>query len=370
MSTKIRVRDIADAMNHWAPQGYAFDWDSVGLQCGHPDAEITKILTCLTPSEEALKAAKKAKAEMVVAHHPLIFRPLKHLRENSPAVRLALDYAAAKVACFTAHTNLDVVRGGVSYVLAEALGLQQPRVLFPSEHVEQLKLVVFVPETHMHILRDAIAQAGGGVIGNYTHCSYSSPGKGTFMPGAGAQPFLGNVGEVNEERERRFETLVPAARIDRVLRAMRDVHPYEEPAYDLVPLKNINPDIGLGVRGELPEPVAPQEFAGQIRQALPSPGVRWVDGKKKTIQRIAVLGGSGGSDIARVPHDVDAYVTGDVKYHDADLARARGLHVFDAGHVATEVGIAPVVAEYLKGRIKGLKTAVYTEPEPFTFETQ
>lgn len=355
-------------MERWAPSAYAYGWDSVGLHVGDPDAPVTRVLTCLTPGEEALKAARKAKAELVVAHHPLIFKPLKHLRFNSPQARLCLDFAAAGVGCFCAHTNLDIVPAGVSHVLAEKLGVSECRPLFPADHVPLLKLVVFVPESHLNVLRDAVSQAGAGIIGDYTHCTYSSPGRGTFLPGDGATPFLGKVGEVNVERERRFETLVPEALLRPVLKAMRSVHPYEEPAYDLVMLKNSDARLGLGVRGELEDPLSPKDFAARIREALGADSLRWVAGRKKTIQRVAVLGGSGGGDIARMPHDVDAYVTGDVKYHDADLARARGLHVFDAGHVPTELPIVPGIAEYLKSQLKGLKTTPWLESDPFQLQ--
>ena len=352
-------------MERWAPSAYAYDWDSVGLHIGDPDAPVTRVLTCLTPSAEALKAARKAKAEMIVAHHPLIFKPLKHLRSNSPQARLCLDFAEAGIACFCAHTNLDIVPAGVRHVLAAKLGVVNGRPLFAADHVPLLKLVVYIPETHLDLLRDAVSKAGAGVIGDYTHCTYSSPGRGTYRPGAGAAPYAGKVGEVSIARERRFETLMPEALLAPVLKAMRGVHPYEEPAYDLVPVKNTDGRLGLGVRGELAEPLTPADFAARIREALGASSLRWVEGRKKTIRRVAVLGGSGGGDIGRIPPDIDAYVTGDVKYHDADLARAKGLHVFDAGHVPTELPIVPAIADYLKSQFKALKTTHWLEPDPF-----
>jgi dinuclear metal center YbgI/SA1388 family protein len=355
-------------MERWAPSAYAYEWDSVGLHIGDPDATVTRVLTCLTPSAEALKAARKAKAEMVVAHHPLIFKPLKHLRSNSPQARLCLDFAEAGIACFCAHTNLDIVPAGVSHVLAARLGLTACQPLFAADHVPLLKLVVFVPESHLDLLRDAVSKAGAGVIGDYTHCTYSSPGRGTFLPGAGAAPYSGKVGEVSIARERRFETLVPEALLAPVLKAMRGVHPYEEPAYDLIPLKNTDARLGLGVRGELAEPLTPADFSARLRDALGTSSLRWVEGSKKHLRRVAVLGGSGGGDIARIPRDIDAYVTGDVKYHDADLARAKGLHVFDAGHVPTELPIVPAIADYLKSQIKALKATPWLEPDPFQLQ--
>lgn len=362
----ILVKDIIASMEQWAPAGWAYEWDRVGLHVGTPSMEVQRVLTCLTPNRDVLLAAKKAGAQLVVAHHPLVFKPLPHLRADHPVVRLCLDYHEAGVAVFSAHTNLDVARGGVSHVLARLLGLQDCRPLFPVSHASLVKLVVFVPDSHLDLLRDALSKAGAGHIGNYTHCSFSAAGEGTFLPGSGATPFVGTAGIVNRETERRFEMLVHKARLGSVLPAMQAVHPYEEPAYDIIPLENSDAEIGLGVRGTLPDKgMSLDAFAEQVRQRLNAESLRIVRTKKKAVRQVAVLGGSGGGDIARIPYDIDCYVTGDVKYHDADLARDRGLPVIDAGHVATELPIVPVMAEYLAAKHPGLKTSTHIEADPF-----
>lgn len=363
----VTVKDIAASMDRWAPQGLAYDWDRVGLQVGTPSHEVSRVLTCLTPGRDALSAAKKSGANLVVAHHPLVFKPLPHLRADHPVVRLCLDYHEAGIAVFTAHTNLDLVPGGVSHVLAETLGLERRRPLFPANHAGLVKLITFVPDAHVDRMRDATSHAGGGVIGNYTHCTYSSAGEGTFLPGEGATPFLGTVGAVNREPERRFEIVVQQARLAEVLQAMKEAHPYEEPAYDVVPLSNQDGNLGLGARGELPGAgMSLDDFAGLVRQRLKCESLRVVRAKKKNIRRVAVLGGSGGGDIGRIPYDIDCYVTGDVKYHDADLARDRGLPVIDAGHVGTELPIVPVMAEYIARCHPEIKTSTFIEADPFS----
>lgn len=363
----LQVKDIIASMDRWAPQGLAYDWDRVGLQVGAPTQEVQRVLTCLTPGRDALAAAKKAGAQLVVAHHPLVFKPLPHLRADHPEVRLCLDYHEAGIAVFAAHTNLDLVPGGVSHVLAARLGLEKCAPLFPAQHAGMIKLVTFVPDAHVERLRDAVSRAGAGVIGNYTHCTFSAPGEGTFLPGEGAMPFLGTVGAVNREPERRFEVVVSKARLGDVLAAMRGAHPYEEPAYDLIPLENRDVNLGLGVRGELPGAGMPLDaFAARVAEQLKCDTLRVVRSKKKTIRRVAVLGGSGGGDIGRMPHDIDCYVTGDVKYHDADLARDKGLAVIDAGHVGTELPIVPVIADYLAQCHPGLKTLPFLEADPFS----
>jgi dinuclear metal center YbgI/SA1388 family protein len=365
------VREIVASMDLWAPQGLAYDWDRVGLQVGSPNDKVAHVLTCLTPGPLALQAAIEAGAQMVVAHHPLIFKPLPHMRSDHPVVRLCLNYHKAGIAVFAAHTNLDVVPGGVSHVLAERLGIEQCRPLFPIPQGNLIKLVIFVPDANLDAVREAVCAAGAGGLGRYTQCSFSAPGEGTFLPGEGTSPHVGSIGTLHRETERRLELLVPKARLHGVLAAMRAAHPYEEPAFDIIPIENADEDVGLGVRGVLPgDGMKLDDFAAHVRDALGCGSLRVVRSKERHIRTVAVLGGSGGGDIAKVPHDVDCYVTGDVKYHDADLARERGLPVIDAGHVATELPIVPVMARYLAERHPSLATSAFLEADPFTLLEQ
>jgi dinuclear metal center YbgI/SA1388 family protein len=360
------VGDIVASMEAWAPPGYAYDWDRVGLQVGDARTPVERVLVCLTPNEEALAAARKAKAQLVVAHHPIIFKPLSTLTAGNPAARLCLQYHEAGIAVFTAHTNLDVAAKGVSHALAKRLGLENTHPLFPAEHSPQYKLITFVPESHLDPLRRAVCEAGAGVIGDYTQCSFSVAGEGTFVPGSNADPYSGEKCELNREPERRLESVVNKARVRQVVKALYEAHPYEEPAHDLLPLANQDTNIGLGVVGDLPAAMGQDAFAAHVREALGCKTARIVRSNVKNIRRVAVLGGSGGGDIGRIPPDVDCYVTGDVKYHEADLARSRGLCVIDAGHVATELPILPDVAEYLKKKHPGIKATVYLEADPFS----
>lgn len=370
------VRDVCGAIEAWAPLGYAYDWDKPGLSIGNPKARVTRVLVCLTVTRPAFRAARKLRAEMVVSHHPLIWEALKTLRTDDPHTRLCLDFAHAGIACYAAHTNLDVARGGVSAVLAEQLGLLESRPLFPVKHAAQVKLVTFVPETHLPQVRGAVSAAGAGVIGEYTHCSFSTEGIGTFKPGGKARPFAGKKGAVNEEAERRFEILVPKARLSQVLEALLTTHPYEEVAYDIVTLENSDPAIGLGMRGTLARPVTLRSFARHVCLALKVAHVRTVGPLAKRVRRVAVLGGAGGGEVGavpgaplRVPGGIDVLVTGDVKYHDACAAMDRDLAVIDAGHAATEKPIVAAMARYLRKELKGLKVTTYIEPEYFTVVT-
>lgn len=360
------IQAVLDALETWAPLRYAYDWDKPGLSIGDPTSELRKVLVCLTVTREVFDAAKRTGANLVVSHHPLLMEPLKTLRTDNPRTRLCLDFAQAGIACYSAHTNLDTAPGGVNWVLGNALGLRNPRPLLPGPHADMLKLVTFVPESHLAPVRDAVAQAGAGVIGEYTHCSFSSPGTGAFKPGSAAKPFSGAKNVVNEEPEHRFETLLPKPRLNEVLTALFRAHPYEEVAYDLIPLENKDPAVCLGVRGELPKPLSLETFAKHVRDALAVSHVRVVGFLKRRIHRVAVLGGSGAGEIDGLPGDIDVYVTGDVKYHDALTARARNLAVIDAGHAATEALIVPVIATFLKQHFPSLKVLQHREAECFT----
>ena len=332
----IFVGDVVRAMDAWAPQDLAYEWDKVGLHIGSLDTPVTRVMICLTVTEAAFRAARRARAEMIVAHHPLIWEPLKALHTDAPHTRLCLDIAKAGMACFAAHTNLDVVPDGVNGVLAGALGVETTDFLFKAQHARMVKLVCFVPERHLAAVRDAVCAAGAGGIGNYTHCTFSSSGTGTFLPGAEADPYSGKKGVVNEEPERRFEVLVPKEVLFPVIGSMLKAHPYEEVAYDVIPVENQNPEAGLGRMGYLEKPRNLETFAKRVCHALHLDHARVIGAPKKKIKYVGLLGGSGGGEMAKLPGGIDVFVTGDVKYHDALEAAERGIAVIDAGHRGTD----------------------------------
>jgi dinuclear metal center YbgI/SA1388 family protein len=283
---------------------------------------------------------------------------------------MCLDLVQSKIACFSAHTNLDVVPGGVNSVLADRIGLVDPTPLFPVPQSEQVKLVAFVPEVHLSRVRNAVCSAGAGVIGDYTNCSFSTPGIGTFRPGDASMPFSGKKKQINEEPERKFEVLVLKAKLPAVLKALFKSHPYDEVAYDIINLANHDASISLGLRGELSRPTSLDAFASRVRKSLSVEHVRVIGSAKRKVKRIAVMGGSGGSQIADLPDDVDVFVTGDVKYHEAELANLRGITVIDAGHAGTEKCIVPVLASHLRKHTKGIVVRTYTEPDYFRAVTK
>ncbi len=361
----IQVGDVCEAFEEWTPSAFAFDWDRAGLHTGDPHWPVSSVLVCLTVTRDALARALKLKANLIVTHHPLLWEPLKNLRADNESAQLPLELAAEKIACFSTHTSLDVAPGGVNDCLAGALKLQARRPLFPVSHVRQTKLVTFVPQTHARTLLNALSAAGAGVIGEYTHCSFSTPGTGTFLPGAAANPYSGGKGIINEEPELRFEMLTASHCITAVISALRAAHPYEEPAIDIIPLDTPLPALGLGIRGELPKPLSLDAFAAQVRQALGLSHVRIVGPSRKMVRTVGVMGGSGGGEVRNVPGDVDVFVTGDLRYHDALDAGQRDLCLIDAGHAGTERLVVPALSRFLKGRFPGLGIACLREPETF-----
>lgn len=362
---KTTVSTICKAMDAWAPQSLAYEWDKVGLQIGAPEEPVKRVLTCLTVTDAAVRKAERWGAQMIVAHHPVLFSALKSLRTDDPHTRLCLRLVSAGIACFAAHTNLDVVPGGVNTLLAEALGLNAIVPLSPSPRAGQVKLVTFVPESHLVSLREALCRAGAGIIGNYAECSFSTGGTGTFRPGDSTRPFSGQRGRLNEEPEVRLELLVAKALLPPVMAALRTAHPYEEPACDIISLENVDDRFGLGARGMLASPTTLEDFAQFVCSALQLSHARIVGNPRRKVQRIAVCGGAGGGEIPGLPRDIDVYVTGDLKYHEADLAQERGLALIDAGHDGTERHIADAIASYLRKSIPGLETKAFVEPDIF-----
>ena len=332
---RARIQDLLGIINALYPAAYAESWDNVGLQTGDPGAPVSRVLICLDPSEKALTTAQATGAEAILSHHPLIFQPLKSVTPANETGRLVLAAVRAGIAVISAHTNLDRAPNGLNDWLADRLGLNSSVPLLPGGE-DLLKLIVFVPAGYEDAVADALFQGGAGQLGNYDRCSFRSTGTGTFRPGAGSRPFLGRCGETEHTGEVRLETMVPRHKLNRTLERMFKAHPYEEAAFDLVPLANRRTDVGLGRIGRLPEPTTLDAFAERVKEAL---GTRLrLTGKGDTpIAKVALCGGSGASLIPEaVRQGADVLVTGDIKYHEARNAENQGLALIDAGHFSTE----------------------------------
>lgn len=356
---------VASVIESLAPRRLAEEWDNPGWQLGDPSSEVHQVVVALDPSPEALAWTRELGAELLVTHHPLFFRPLKHLRLDLPEEALVASFLRSSIAVYSAHTNLDNSRGGTSDVLAAKLGLTRVEVLAPREGERLYKIVTFVPPEHVDNVHQALAAAGAGWIGNYSHCSFQVEGTGTFLPREGTHPYIGTQGVLERVHEVRLETIVPASRLGEAVSRMLKAHPYEEVAYDVYPLAREGEPYGLGRVGELPEPQPLDEFARRVKEALGLPAIACAGDPNWPVRRVAVCGGSGGSLTGRAKAvGADVLVTGDVKYHDVQAAVHTGLAVIDAGHAGTENPVVGALASYLQEKLadEGVKVESYVAP--------
>lgn len=366
-----RVGDWLAALDACYPPGDAEAWDTVGLQVGDPAAEVEAVLVCLDVTAATIEEAAGLGAGLLLAHHPLFFRPLERLTPTTAAGRLALAAARAGVAVAAAHTNFDVADEGTTAPILRLLGIGQAHPLQRAHGEDLVKLVVFVPVEETERVLGAAFTAGGGGIGEYDECSFRVSGTGTFRPSAAANPVVGERERRNEVAEDRVEIIVPRSRVSRVVDAVTAAHPYEEVALDVYPLlQTADEGKGLGRVGRLPSPLTVGEVARRLREGLPSPHLRVAGDLSRTVTTVAACGGAGDSLIpAAVAAGADLYVTGDLRHHVTLDALTMGLSVIDAGHYATEAAALPALLQHLEivARERGLSarllaSSASTEP--------
>jgi len=368
----VRLNEILGLLNSLYPPSLAEDWDNVGLQVGDSAALVDKVLICLDAEEAAIAKAEECGAQLVISHHPLIYRPLKRLTPGDEVGRALFRAIRSGIAVISAHTNLDRAADGLNDWLAERLGLEEIVPLERAADGDLIKLVVYVPAGHETSVMDALFAAGAGRIGAYDQCSFRTVGTGSFRPGDGSEPFIGRQGETEEVEEFRLETILPQALAGKVVAKMLKAHPYEEVAYDLIPLRNERQDIGLGRIGKLSQPLEVDEFVAQIKHQLGLTSLRLAGSVQGKLSKVAVCGGSGVSLFAEAQRQgADCLVTGDVKYHDAQRARAEGLLLIDAGHFGTEHLMVTELAKKLRESVEKRQfpleiIEMESESDPFT----
>ncbi len=368
-----RGNDLIAMFEEFAPLDWALPGDACGLQWGDPGLPVPAVFIALDYNEAVLEEALTKGANFIFTHHPYLYKPLHKLDLRDRRAALLTRALKEGVTLYSAHTNLDVAPRGVSQALGERLGLQRMQVLHPTHQEKFEKLVVFVPEGFEDKVRNALAESGAGWIGNYSHCTFQLSGTGTFLPREGSNPFIGNQGVVEKVKEYRLETILPLTVRDKALQALVEAHPYEEVAYDLYPLSMEGEAKGLGRLGELPEPMMLQELALRCKEVLKSSGLRMLGHSQMLVQRVAVLGGSGAAYLTEVAQKgAHVFISGDICYHDGQQACDLGLALLDADHAATERPVLPVIAAFLKEKLKerGCKTEVFMEREgsyPWTY---
>lgn len=350
----------------WAPKGIAWEKDNIGLQIGNPYGETKGILLTLDITKDSVEKAIKEKCNLIISHHPFLFNPLNKLDLSSDKGILIELAIKNQITIYSAHTNLDFTKDGVSFALARKLGLQKITFLENAPST-QYKLVTFIPEQFAGNLIDKLSEAGAGRIGNYTHCSYQLKGKGTFFGLENTNPTIGEKGRLEEVEEIRLEMIFEKWNLNKVLKALLTNHPYEEPAYDIYPLQNKNVNFGFGAVGYLTKKMNVQSFVELVKKKLKAPSVKFTTGKGRALHKVAVCGGSGSDLISKaIIENCDAFVTADIKYH-TFLDYGDQISLIDAGHFHTEFPVLDELEKRLndflvKNRLK-IKVIQYHQKE-------
>jgi dinuclear metal center YbgI/SA1388 family protein len=332
----LRVSEIVRWLESFAPKSLAADWDNTGLLLGESSASVERIMTCLTITPEVVAEAVAEKVHLIVSHHPVLFKAAKTLTDQTPDGRLLLPLLKHGIAVYSPHTAFDNCIGGINDGLAKRLYLEKIAPLRNKAGTAELKLVIFVPETDLEKVSQALFAAGAGIIGHYEQCSFRTMGTGTFFGRDASNPVVGVKGRREEVPEYRLEVRVPVPVIDRAVAVMRAAHSYEEPAFDIYPLR-ADCRGGEGRIGELPEAVSLGVLAQLTKQALKANVVQIVGEEKRMIQRVAIACGAAGEFLKdAIAAKADAFLTGEVRFHDALAAEAAGIALILPGHYASE----------------------------------
>ncbi|MGV3603751.1 MAG: Nif3-like dinuclear metal center hexameric protein [Dyadobacter fermentans] len=343
------IKEILTELEKLAPLPYQEEYDNAGLLVGSPDTEVTGILFSLDITEEIVEEAVRKNCNLIVAHHPIIFKGLKKLNGKNYVERTVIRAIKNDIALYATHTNLDHVTGGVNWQIARRLGLQNIKVLAPKKQI-LTKLAFFCPVENTQEVLNALFEAGAGEIGDYRNCSFRSEGLGTFLPGDSANPAIGSRGELETVQEHRVEVMLPSHLQAQVLRALRRAHPYEEVAYYMSALENENQEVGAGAIGELPEPLEPSAFLAHLKQQMEVQVIKHTEPTDRPVRRVAVCGGAGSFLLRNaISAGADVFVTADYKYHEFFDAEGR-IMICDIGHYESEVFTKNLLHDYLSGK--------------------
>ncbi|MFT9373005.1 Nif3-like dinuclear metal center hexameric protein [Liquorilactobacillus hordei] len=333
------VGEIVARFEQFAPQSWAEEGDPVGLQIGSMQQTVHKMMVTLDVRPEVVAEAVKNNVDFIFAHHPALFRPIRKFDLENPQNKMYAELIKHDITVYAAHTNLDNANQGMNDWLASLLDLQDIEPLLPQHEDKLFRLAVFVPQAAAETVRNALTAAGAGKIGEYQDCSYTISGMGRFTPQAAANPTIGNLLEPTEVAEDKIEVVFPKKICSRILKVMRTVHPYEEPAFDLFEVQGNGSRYGMGRVGNLKKSVTISSFAEYCKTKFEIPHLRVVTGDiTRKVSRIAILGGSGSQfykDVLKKKADV--YVTGDISYHTGHDIIASGLTAIDPGHHIEQV---------------------------------
>lgn len=342
----MKLKKIIKSLNEWAPAELAEDFDNVGLLLGNAEQDVQKILVAFDVTPQVVEEAIEEQADLIVCFHPLIFKGLKKLNAAEPTAAMLMKLIKNDIAVFALHTNLDQTENGPNKEICRRLGIENSEVLIPAEQF-LYKLIFFVPEAQAEEVKSAIFAAGAGQLGNYSHCSFSSTGTGSFRAEAGAEPAVGEINQIHLEKEMRVEVLVKKNHLKEVIAAMKEKHPYEEVAYDVLLLENQSNQLGMGRVGNLVEPMNGELFLEHVKKVFNLKMLRHSTPLPLNVRRVAVLGGSGAfAIVAAQRQGAQAFISADFKYHDF----FKGLENFmicDVGHYESEQWNKLIIKNYL-----------------------
>ncbi len=343
---KITVNDVCIALEELAPLALQESYDNAGLLLGNRSMDLSAILICIDITEEVIQEAIDNNCNMIVSHHPLIFKGLKSITGKNMVERCVITALQNNIAIYASHTNLDSVSNGVSAKMAEKIGLLNTRILETRKDA-LLKLVCFVPDEYLEKVRTAIFLAGGGQIGEYDSCSYSNSGEGTFRANENANPFVGKIDEIHAESEKRLEVVLPEYLKVKVTKAILDIHPYEEPAFDFISIANDWSSVGFGIIGELETTMSEKDFLLKLKECFKVEYIKHTAFINKKVNKIALCGGSGAGLLhTAIGNGADVYVSADFKYHDYFLPEGR-LLIADIGHFESEQYTKDIIFDQL-----------------------
>lgn len=359
----LKIQSITDCLEQWAPLSLALSYDNCGLLVGDPNQLVKKALVSLDVTEAVVQEAIDQQANLIIAHHPVIFKGLRLLRPTTDSQRAIILAIKHDIAIYAIHTNLDRVDDGVNKALADRLTLTNRSILEEASNL--YKLITFVPTQDLPAVRNALFAIGAGSIGNYEKASFTTSGIGSFQGSASSNPSIGKAGEFTEVEEKKLEVLLTDTLLSSALKTLQEHHPYEEVAYDVVPLQNKNQNHGSGMIGELREPLSPDDFIQYLKENLELELVRHSPMIEKKIKNVAICGGAGFDLLKHAKQKgADAYVTADLKYHDFFEADS-SLLLCDIGHYESEHWVIQEIKDYLTRNFANfavLSTKVNTNP--------
>lgn len=356
------VHQVLEALEDIAPPRFAFDFDKVGLQVGEPQQEVKKAIVSLDRSLAAVAHAESIGAQLLVAHHPLIFRPIEHVSNRNLVGRTILRLARSNIAFIAAHTNWDSAQGGVNDALCELFKLSDIRSFGSAAEVRQLKLVFFCPPDNADDVIDACSNAGAGQIGLYRRCAFVNPGTGTFIGEEKANPMIGETGRIEHVPEVRVEMVLRSDQRRAVTRALLRTHPYDQPAFDLFEL-HPSPEQSSGRIGNITRWIKLSEFTEQVEKTLGTKCLCWGDPNRE-IRSIALVGGAADDEWRSAQREeADVLITGEVKQHNGLEASESGFAVIAAGHYATEQPGVVALSKRLKESTPEIDWSVFV-PDP------